>query len=96
MAPITPHITDHIWRKVYGRSRTIHKELFPKPKKYRIDERVSQSIIEFNTEIWKSKREKGLAMKDTVTVRIPLKLRPFQADMVRMHHITETRADPSA
>jgi valyl-tRNA synthetase len=95
MAPITPHITDYIWRKAYGK-RTIHHELFPKPRKYRIDERVSQSIIEFNTEIWKSKRERGLAMKDTVNVRIPPKLRPFQGDMVRMHHITETPDTPSA
>ncbi len=88
LAPITPFITDHIWRKVYGK-KSVHLELFPKPRKYLIDQQVGQNIIGFNTEVWKNKREKGLAMKDTIQVRIPPKLKPFRADMVRMHHITE-------
>jgi valyl-tRNA synthetase len=86
LAPITPYITDHVWRKMYG-TRSIHLESFPVPKRYSISGEVSQSIIDFNTEVWKNKKERGLAMKDSVEIQIPPELKPFEPDMVRMHHI---------
>jgi valyl-tRNA synthetase len=87
LAPITPYLTDYVWRKVYG-TGSIHSERFPKPKDFRINEKVSQSILAFNTQLWKVKRDKGLALKDPVTAKIPSALKPYEKDLVRMHHIT--------
>jgi len=86
LAPIIPHMADFVWRKVYG-ERSIHLERFPKPVRYDISEKVSQSIIQFNAEVWKAKKEKGLALKDPIQAKVPAKLKPFEKDLVRMHHI---------
>ncbi len=85
-APISPYITDYVWRKLYG-ERSIHLEQFPKIKRFEVSEKVSQSILEFNAQAWKIKKDKGLAMKDSIQLKIPPKLKPFEKDLVRMHHI---------
>ena len=87
VAPVAPFITDYLWRKLYG-EKTIHLELFPKPKRYEVSEKVSQSILEFNAQVWKTKRDKGLALKDSISTKIPASLKAFEKDLVRMHHIT--------
>ena len=87
VAPVAPYITDYLWRKLYG-EKTIHLELFPKPKRYEVSEKVSQSILEFNAQVWKTKRDKGLALKDSISTKIPASLKAFEKDLVRMHHIT--------
>lgn len=87
MAPITPHIADHIWRKLY-RNETIHLKQFPSANRYRISKTISQALIEFNVEVWKTKRERGLALKEPISVNVPKRLEPYLADLSRMHHIT--------
>lgn len=89
LAPITPHITDSIWKNLYGK-RSIHLELFPRTRNFRISEKLSQSIIDFNTQVWKVKREKGLALRDSIEVAIPRSLKPYENDIIRMHHITKS------
>ncbi len=86
LAPITPYLTDQVWRKIYG-TKSIHLEMFPKPMKFAINQKVSQSILEFNTQLWKVKKDKGLALKDPVDAKIPDLLKPYEKDLVRMHHI---------
>ncbi len=86
LAPISPYITDQVWRKIYG-ANSIHLEMFPKPMKFAINQKVSQSILEFNTELWKVKKAKGLTLKDPVEAKIPNLLKPYEKDLVRMHHI---------
>lgn len=88
VAPITPYITDSVWRKLYG-ARSIHLERFPKPQRFDVSEKVSQSIIEFNAQVWKSKKDRGMALKDSITTKIPANLKQFEKDLVRMHHITK-------
>jgi len=86
LAPITPYVTDYVWRKLYG-TQNIHLERFPKPKRYDVSEKVGQSILEFNSQVWEAKRGKGLTLRDQIEARIPTNLKPFEADLVRMHHI---------
>jgi len=86
LAPITPYVTDYVWRKLYG-TQNIHLEKFPKPKRYDVSEKVGQSILEFNSQVWEAKRGKGLTLRDQIETRIPTNLKPFEADLVRMHHI---------
>jgi valyl-tRNA synthetase len=87
LAPITPFITDYIWRRLYG-TQNVHLERFPEPRRFEVSEKVSQSIIEFNAQVWKTKRDRGLALKDSIATRIPANLKHFEKDLVRMHHIT--------
>ena len=87
LAPIIPHITDHIWRNLYG-AGSIHRELFPEPGDYRIPAGVTEAIVEFNVQVWKSKRDKGVALKEPIQVDVPKKLQPYLSDLTRMHHIT--------
>jgi valyl-tRNA synthetase len=87
LAPIIPYMTDYVWRKLYG-TQSIHLQPFPKPIRFDVSEKVSQSIMEFNAQVWKTKRDKGLALKDSITTKIPPNLKQFEKDLVRMHHIT--------
>ena len=87
LAPIIPYLTDYVWRRLYG-TQSIHLEVFPKPERFDVSEKVSQSIMEFNAQVWKTKRDKGLALKDPIAAKIPANLRHFEKDLVRMHHIT--------
>ena len=87
LAPIIPYMTDYVWRKLYG-VQSIHLQLLPKPIRFDVSEKVSQSIMEFNAQVWKTKRDKGLALKDSITAKIPPNLKQFEKDLVRMHHIT--------
>ncbi len=88
LAPIIPYLTDYTWRRLYG-TRSIHLETFPKAERFDVSEKVSQSIMEFNAQVWKTKRDKGLALKDSITAKIPANLKQFEKDLVRMHHITK-------
>jgi valyl-tRNA synthetase len=86
LAPITPYITDYIWRRLYG-TQSVHLEQYPKPTRYDVSEKVSQSILEFNAQVWEMKKGKGLALRDEIEARIPPDLKPFEKDLIRMHHI---------
>jgi len=85
-APITPHITDHIWRRLYGQ-HSVHLERFPGRDKNKVGKSVGLAIIKFDEGVWKSKRDKGASLRDPVAVKVPAKLRPYLADLGRMHHI---------
>ncbi len=88
LAPIIPYMTDYVWRKLYG-AQSIHLQPFPKPVRFDVSEKVSQSIMEFNAQVWKTKRDKGLTLKDSIVTKIPPNLKQFEKDLVRMHHITK-------
>ena len=87
LAPIVPHVTDYVWRRLYG-TTAIHLELFPKATGHKVAPSVTQTLIEFNMRVWKAKRDKGLALKEPIQVDVPRKLNPYLPDLVRMHHIT--------
>ena len=88
LAPITPYLTDYVWRKQNG-TQSIHLEKLPEAERFEVSEKVSQSILEFNAQVWKTKRDKGLALKDPIAAKIPANLKQFEKDLVRMHHITK-------
>jgi hypothetical protein len=45
--------------------------------------------MEFNAQVWKTKRDKGLALKDSISAKVPAHLKQFEKDLVRMHHLTK-------
>lgn len=86
LAPICPFITDKIYREMYG--KTVHRESLPVPREDReLVARLTKDIIEFNSSIWKMKKERGLALNAEFKADIPENLEPFREDLRTMHHL---------
>ncbi len=87
LAPIAPHITDTLWRSIYGKA-SVHKEVFPKPEWPRTYSRYTHRLTEFNSEIWKTKKERGLSLSSPLDTEIPADLALFTSDLKAMHRIS--------
>jgi len=87
LAPITPFITDYIFRELWG--KTVHTESFPeiKPTKEEINE-ITELLNSYNSALWRYKKEQGKSLKEEIEfATIPTKLEPFKKDLIAMHHI---------
>jgi valyl-tRNA synthetase len=88
LAPITPFITEKIWMEVYGGD--VHGETMPQhtdEMKSALSE-VSDALMEFNSSIWKTKKDQGLSLKaELAGIDIPEDLQPFKDDLVAMHNL---------
>jgi valyl-tRNA synthetase len=90
LAPISPFITEKVWTSLYS-SESIHLEGFPKLNKKADGElcKLTEIIIKTNSEIWKFKKEKGLALNSELKrVVLPEALKDFSEDLKNMHRIT--------
>lgn len=86
LAPIIPFLTDYVWREVYGKE-SIHKESFPQAEwNFGLREYTKQ-IIEFNSLVWKMKKDKGLSLKAEIKIKLPQELEIFKKDLIKMHNI---------
>ena len=86
LAPICPFITDKIYRDVYG--RTVHRESLPQPNDaWDVEGKPTEKIVEFNSMIWKQKKEKGLSLNAEFKGDIPVDLALFAEDLKAMHHL---------
>ncbi len=88
LAPITPFISDKIWLEMYGGE--VHKEKMPEmsEKMRSALSQVTDQLLEFNSGIWKTKKDQGLSLKAELTgVEIPEALKPFGEDLVLMHNL---------
>jgi len=87
LAPIIPAITDKIWRELYGEG-SIHAQRFPQALENIPDlTEFTEKIREFNSKVWKIKKEKGLRFSDPIAIEIPEELKPFEEDLRRAHNI---------
>ena len=86
VAPITPFITDYIWRRVYGEDG-IHKNIFPENKCDMKLQADTQRIVGFNSHVWNLKKSKKIALKESISIDIPKNLEPYLEDLKAMHHI---------
>ena len=84
LAPITPFITDHLWRSLYS-STSIHKESMPSPQGAHSMREVTRTITEFNSSVWNEKKRRGLSLKDPIDMEIPADLAKYAADLGPMH-----------
>ena len=87
-APITPAITDRIWRELYG-ERSIHYERFPEPLEGIEDfTGYTEKIREFDSAVWKAKKEKGIKFYEPVEgIEVPEELEPFKEELVKAHRL---------
>jgi len=87
IAPFTPMMSDHIFTTLYS-STSIHKEAFPsKPPADNDLGSLTERLLEFNSHVWNYKKEKKLALKDPIGLKIPEELKPFERDLRAMHNI---------
>ncbi|MDD5416800.1 MAG: valine--tRNA ligase [Candidatus Aenigmarchaeota archaeon] len=87
LAPICPFITDEIYRELYGKS--VHEETFSETVKAdaKLTE-LTEKVAEFNSLVWKTKKEKGLALNAEISgIKIPVELKSFEDDLKRMHQL---------
>ncbi|MEM4151471.1 MAG: class I tRNA ligase family protein, partial [Nitrososphaerota archaeon] len=88
LSPITPFITDHIWRSLYS-EKSIHLERFPKPrwdKRYR---RYTEPLVSFNSEVWRKKKSMNLSLRAPIEIDMPKNLKLFKDDLISMHNIVQ-------
>jgi len=87
LAPITPFITDYLWKTLYSKS-SVHNE--PGIEIEGLDDeltKLSSKIIEFNSLVWNEKKSKGLSLKDEIVISVPSELESFKKDLQSMHHL---------
>jgi len=89
LAPITPFITDYIWRALYS-EKSIHGEEFPRAEWKAGPADLTKKLVEFNSIIWNTKKERGLSLKDRIDIEIPFDLKPLEKDLIAMHNIQKT------
>jgi len=93
LAPICPYITDYLWRSIYSQ-RSIHTEPFLRPSKRLINrlDKVTTSLVEFNSTIWKFKKDHNIALNQPLAkVYASPRIRSMRSDLLAMHRIQDLR-----
>lgn len=86
LAPITPFITDYLWRTLYS-SESIHTQRQVEVENHEDLTKYSKEIEEFNSKVWNEKKAKNLSLKDTISIQIPENLKLFEKDLKSMHNL---------
>ncbi|MHA2251693.1 MAG: valine--tRNA ligase [Candidatus Kariarchaeaceae archaeon] len=87
LAPITPFITDYIYRQLYNKS--IHLERFPSLIDFKDETSELTRVLQaYNSSIWNFKKESGISLREGLkSVSIPDILLPLANDLTKMHKI---------
>jgi len=99
LAPICPFVTEALWRELYS-DKSIHIQPFPQERKELESslKALSAQFTDFNTAVWKFKKEKNIALSQRITaiVYASKELEAFEADLKAMHKIKDLRfAEPT-
>ena len=93
-SPICPFFSHHISTSIYGISATDVREFPATPKDELNGEEggrlrgLTNSIKEFNSLVWNTKKENGVSLKDPIQgIEIPENLIEFSATLTRMHSL---------
>lgn len=89
LAPITPFITDAIYRELYDENG-IHRQAYPSAEKNWATDltKYTELLIRTNSAFWKFKREAGLSLRQGIPeAYIPESLEPWKKDLMAMHGI---------
>jgi valyl-tRNA synthetase len=89
LAPITPYITDKIYRELYDKNG-IHKQSYPTVHKDRISKltEYTELLLQTNSAFWRFKRESGLSLRQGLPeAYISARLEPWMRDLQAMHGV---------
>src|SRR2546428_11596791 len=70
LGPIAPHLTDRLWRKIYGK-RSIHSESFPSTVWKETYRKYTRGFVDFNSAVWKTKKEKARHLSSPINSERP-------------------------
>jgi valyl-tRNA synthetase len=90
--PICPFFCHHISSTIYGNS-SVNIDKYPDsniliPKKLVNIVSISSKLIEFNSYIWKLKKEKGISLKSPISgVKIPKEIELLSDALINMHNL---------
>ncbi len=87
LAPITPFITDHLWKTLYSQ-HSIHKELQVESESPEDLTKFTKEITEFNSKVWNDKKRMNLSLKDSISISVPENLAQFEKDLKSMHNLS--------
>lgn len=90
LAPITPFITDYIWKKMYSEN-SIHTQNQIELGNYDDMTFLTCKIIEFNSNIWNAKKNNQIALNKQIEMAIPKELDIFKNDLLAMHSIKQKK-----
>jgi len=89
LAPVTPYITDKIYRELYD-TKGIHRQNYPSVHKEwesKLTEHT-ELLLQTNSAFWKFKRESGLSLRQGLPeAYISESLRPWSKDLQAMHGV---------
>ncbi|TFG06974.1 hypothetical protein EU522_01130, partial [Candidatus Thorarchaeota archaeon] len=89
LAPITPFVTDKIYRELYNPDG-IHKEQYPEANKEWKSDLVTKTdlLMKTNGGFWKYKRENNMSLRHGLAEAwISEELKPWARDLQAMHGI---------
>ena len=87
LAPITPFITDHLWKTLYSQ-QSIHKEFQVESESPEDLTKFTKEITEFNSKVWNEKKRMNLSLKDSISISVPENLAQFEKDLKSMHNLS--------
>ncbi len=83
--PIIPQITSLIAEE---KGINLSKEKFPIANKMKSNLKLIDKLMDFNSRVWKEKKEKGLSLKSEIkNIKIPKELKAFEKDLTVTHNI---------
>jgi len=83
--PIIPQITSYIAKK---KNINLLEENFPTANKTNSDLKLIEKIMEFNSNVWKEKKEKGISLRNEISgIKIPKELKAFEKDLITAHNL---------
>ncbi len=88
LAPITPFITEYLWKTLYS-TESIHKQHQVETESKYNQNKITKEITEFNSKVWNEKKIKNLSLKDSITITIPENLESFKKDLKSMHNLAD-------
>ena len=88
LAPIIPATCDYIYGNLYGKS--ILNETFGRINNKVIDKNLlekTEKLLEFNSYIWKKKKELNISLKEPIKEKVWDELKEFEEDLIAMHNL---------
>jgi len=90
LAPVNPLFTHKLYYTI--NKKDIHSMEFPKPEKKYKQGFTKEELMELNSNIWKSKKEKGLSLKEEIKIlTIPNKFNIIVKDLKETHKAKEVK-----
>ncbi|HII34786.1 MAG TPA: class I tRNA ligase family protein [Candidatus Thalassarchaeaceae archaeon] len=92
-SPICPFFTDYLSTTLYGKSAVDERSFPPLTVKNDYDVTtylsITNDLINFNSEIWKMKKDQGLSLKSDISnIDIPQSLTQLKSSLILMHSIS--------